>query len=145
MSIQPHDSSTQTALSLGQATAMLPLLRLIVADISLAHRDLTERRSQLHRIKRSREHRSAAVDGFFLGELLESEADLAREQEQLDALVGELEGLGVVLQNARDGVVLFPTLMSDSPAYFCWKMGDLEIESWIRPGETFADRRLIVP
>ncbi len=138
-----HDSQTDVVFSFAQATSMLPLLRLIVADISLSHRDLTERRMQLHRIARRREKRSTdnRVDSFYREEIDVTRADLKEEEQQLDALIHELESLGVILQSAHDGIVVFPAVIEDKSAYYCWKMGDIAIAKWHWPGETYADSR----
>lgn len=138
-----HDHQLAVVFSFAQANAMLPLLRLIVADISLAHRDLTERKMQMHRIMRQREKRSKGnrIDGYYLAEVEEIRADLKEEESQLTVLIAELEALGVLLQSAHDGIVAFPAVIDDKPAFYCWRMGDAEIDSWHRTGETFADRR----
>ena len=105
-----QDSQTEAIFSFTQASAMLPLLRLIVADISMSHRDLTERKLQMHRIARQRENRKSGnrIDGFYLAEVQEILADLKEEERQLDELIRELESLGVLLESAADGVVAFP-------------------------------------
>ena len=138
-----QDSQTEAIFSFAQASAMLPLLRLIVADISMSHRDLTERKLQMHRITRQRENRKSGnrIDGFYLAEVQEILADLKEEEHQLDELIRELESLGVLLESAADGVVAFPALIDERPAFYLWKMGQAVIDSWHLPGETFADRR----
>jgi hypothetical protein len=136
-----HDSQIDVVFSYAQASAMLPLLRLIVADISLAHRDLTERKIEMHRIARLRENRKNRIDKYYLDEIEVTREDLKIEEAQLQELILELESLGVVLQSARDGIVVFPAIIDDQAAYYCWKMGDAQITSWHFPGETFADRK----
>ncbi len=136
-----HDSQIDVVFSYAQATAMLPLLRLIVADISLAHRDLTERKMQMHRISRQRDAKKNRIDKYFLDEVEVTREDLKVEEAQLQELILELESLGVILQSAHDGVVAFPALISDKPAFYCWKMGEAQIEFWHAPGETYADRK----
>jgi hypothetical protein len=134
-------STTETIFSLEQANAMLPLLRLIVADISLSHRELTERKLQFHRMVRRREGRSNNTSQFYNDEVEETRADLRVETEQLEALIAELEGLGVVLRSAYEGIVEFPTVMNGDAAYFCWKMGDGDVNCWHYPNETYSQRR----
>ena len=124
--------------SLEQANAMLPLLRLIVADISLSHRELSERRLQLHRLVRRRDGAKAQV---YSDEVEETRADLRVETEQLEELIRELENLGVILRSAYDGIVNFPTVMRDQAAYYCWKMGELDVSHWHLPNETYSQRR----
>jgi hypothetical protein len=101
--------------SLEQANAMLPLLRLIVADISLAHRELSERRLQLHRLVRRGDRAKAQI---YHDEVEDTRADLRVESDQLEELIRELENLGVILRSAYDGIVNFPMVMRDQAAYY---------------------------
>lgn len=117
---------------------MLPLLRLIVADISLAHREITERRSNLHRLLRNSDRQLSSE--LHESEVEETRKDLRLESQQVEAYIGELESLGVVLRSAHDGIVDFPTQMDDAPAFFCWKMGEVEIRYWHKPNQPVADR-----
>jgi hypothetical protein len=133
-----QSSTAEIIFSLDQANAMLPLLRLIVADISLAHRELSERRHQLHRLVRRREDSKAQL---YNDEVEETRNDLRNETRQLDEYISELEGLGVVLRSAYDGIVDFPTVMRDEAAFYIWKMGELDVAFWRWPSETFAQRR----
>jgi len=133
-----QSSTAEIIFSLDQANAMLPLLRLIVADISLSHRELSERRHQLHRLVRRREDSKAQV---YNDEVEETRNDLRTETRQLDEYISELEGLGVVLRSAYDGIVDFPAVIRDEAAFYIWKMGELDVGSWRRPSETFSQRR----
>lgn len=124
--------------SLDQANAMLPLLRLIVADISLAHRELSERRLQLHRLIRRRDSAKATV---YNDEVEETRTDLRVETQQLEELIRELENLGVILRSAYDGIVDFPTVMRDTAAYYTWKMGELDVSHWRLANEPYSQRK----
>jgi hypothetical protein len=130
--------TAQILFSLEQANAMLPLLRLIVADISLAHRELAERRHHFHRMVRRGEGNSSKL---YSEEVEETRADLRVEAEQLEELIAELENLGVVLRSAFDGIVDFPAVIREKAAYYCWKMGDTDVSTYHYPNETYADRR----
>lgn len=126
-----------------QANAMLPLLRLIVADISLAHRELSARRSDLARLQRRKE--TAAGWGHFAEEVAETRKDLQQERQQLEAMIDELERLGVVLRSAHDGIVNFPTLIDEQPAFFSWQMNDPQVLYWHRTDEPTSQRRVFRP
>lgn len=128
----------RTSFSLEQATAMLPLLRLIVADIQLAHRELVERRLQLHRLIRRREGK---LTQFHDDEFEETKQDVQTEARQLEAFIAELEKLGVLLRSAEDGIVAFPSVINGTFAYLCWQLGEKEIGFWHAADETFADRK----
>ncbi len=124
--------------SLSQATSMLPLLRLIVADIQLAHRELSERRLELHRLMRRRDGKSSR---FHDDELEETRSDIATEARQLDAFIDELEKLGVKLRSAEEGIVDFPTMINGQSLVYSWKLGELAIEHWHQTDETYSDRK----
>jgi hypothetical protein len=136
-----RSSTAEILFSLEQANAMLPLLRLIVADISLAHRELAERKLQFHRMVRRREGKMGAKAQFYDDEVEETRTDLRVETEQLEELISELEGLGVILRSAYDGIVDFPMVMNGEAAYYCWKMGDRDVSSWRYPRESYSERR----
>jgi hypothetical protein len=140
MIMRKRNSDTATVFNLEQATAMLPLLRLIVADISLGHRELTERRADLHGLMRRKKNHN---DAFYSDEIEETRQDLLTESRQLDEYIEELENLGVVLRSAQDGIVDFPTLVEDKTAFFIWRMGEAEIAFWHWPTEGYADRKSI--
>jgi len=133
-----QSSTAEIIFSLEQANAMLPLLRLIVADISLSHRELSERRHQLHRLVRRREDSKAQV---YNDEVEDTRNDLRIETHQLEEYISELERLGVVLRSAYDGIVDFPTVMGEKAAFYVWKMGELDVGYWHWPTETFSQRR----
>jgi hypothetical protein len=133
-------STAEILFSLDQANAMLPLLRLIVADISLAHRELAERRHQLHRLIRRREDSKARI---YNDEIEETKSDLKQESLQLEEYIHELEGLGVTLRSAFDGIIDFPTIIGDQAAFYVWKMGELHVNHWRWPNETFSQRRIL--
>lgn len=101
------------------------------------HRELSERRLQLHRLVR----RDGGKSQVYRDEVEETRADLRVETEQLEELIRELEKLGVILRSAYDGIVNFPTVMRDQSAYYCWKMGEMDVAHWHFPNETYSQRR----
>lgn len=131
-------STERSHFTLPQASAMLPLLRLIVADIRLAHRELSERRLEFHRLQRRGEGKSSQ---WHDDEVAETRADIQTESRQLDAYIEELEKLGVTLRSAEEGIVNFPTKIEGKLAYFVWQLGEMEITTWHGVDENFADRR----
>ncbi|MFN9606143.1 MAG: DUF2203 domain-containing protein, partial [Planctomycetota bacterium] len=137
-SMSPH-SSPQTMFSIEQARSMLPLLRLIVADISLSHRELTERRSNLRRMLRN--HQGKSRFHVYDQEIIAIQNDLKEDAAHLDDYISELERLGVVLRSAHDGIVDFPTVIDDQPAFFTWQMDQTDVTDFHWATESTADRR----
>lgn len=132
-------TKTTHVFTIEQARAMLPLLRLIVTDISLSHRELTERKSNLRRMLRRQE--GNARFQVYDAEIIEIQEDLKSEAAHLEDYVSELEQLGVILRSAHDGIVDFPTIIDDAPAYFTWQMEQQDIVDFHRADETTADRK----
>lgn len=120
---------------------MLPLLRLIVTDISLSHRELTERKSNLRRMLRRNEGKARFQ--VYDAEITEIQEDLKNESAHLEEYVSELEQLGVILRSAHDGIVDFPTVVDDMPAYYTWQMEQQDIVDFHRADESTADRKSI--
>ncbi|MFN5273598.1 MAG: DUF2203 domain-containing protein [Planctomycetota bacterium] len=135
--------STTSHFSIEQARSMLPLLRLIVADISLSHRELTDRRSHLRRMLRS--HQGKARFQVYDQEIVEMQKELTEQAAHLDEYITELERLGVILRSAHEGIVDFPTLIDQRPAFFTWQMGQEDINDFHWHDESTADRKRLAP
>jgi hypothetical protein len=125
--------------TIDQAKAMLPLLRLIVTDISLAHRELTERKSNLRRMLRRHEGKSRFQ--VYDAEIIEIQEDLKVESAHLEEYVNELEQLGVILRSSHEGIVDFPALIDDCPAFYTWQMEQADIVDYHWADESTADRK----
>lgn len=134
-------TKTTQIFTIEQARAMLPLLRLIVTDISLSHRDLTERKSNLRRMLRRTEGKVRFQ--VYDAEIAEIQEDLKNESAHLEEYVSELEQLGVILRSAHDGIVDFPTVVDSMPAYYTWQMEQQDIVDFHRADESTADRKPI--
>ena len=134
-------TKTTQIFSIEQARAMLPLLRLIVTDISLSHRELTERKSNLRRMLRR--HEGKARFQIYDAEITEIQEDLKNETAHLEEYVSELEQLGVILRSAHDGIVDFPAVIDEMPAFYTWQMEQQDIVDFHRAHESTADRKPI--
>ena len=134
-------TKTTQIFTIEHARAMLPLLRLIVTDISLSHRELTERKSNVRRMLRRQEGKARFQ--VYDAEITEIQEDLKNESAHLEDYVSELEQLGVILRSAHDGIVDFPTTIDDMPAYYTWQMEQQDIVDFHRADESTADRKPI--
>lgn len=112
---------------------MLPLVRSIVSDISEVFRNVTGRRADLHRLLR-KGIRSTGEQ--YADEVAESRSDLQEEYDQIWRYREELESLGVILRQPEEGHIEFPTVVDQRDAFYLWKIGDKEVQSW-----RFADSR----
>ena len=134
-------TKTTQIFTIEQARAMLPLLRLIVTDISLSHRELTERKSNLRRMLRRTEGKVRFQ--VYDAEITEIQEDLKNESAHLEDYVSELEQLGVILRSAHDGIVDFPTIVDGIAAYYTWQMEQQDIVDFHLADESTADRKPI--
>jgi hypothetical protein len=134
-------TKTTQIFTIHQARAMLPLLRLIVTDISLSHRELTERKSNLRRMLRR--HEGKARFQVYDAEIVEIQEDLKNETAHLDDYVSELEQLGVILRSAHDGIVDFPAVIDHLPAFYTWQMEQADVQDYHWADESTADRKPI--
>jgi len=122
----------ETALSLGTARDMLPLVKHVVADILLQQATLTrlqpeqelldEHRRQLPWPARQRRY--------------QVREEMAAAERELQAAFAELQALGVNLLDCDTGRVGFPTIVNDRRAYFSWRPGEETIRTWHFVGET---------
>jgi hypothetical protein len=59
----------------------------------------------------------------------------------LEALLGHLESLGVVVRDLEAGLIDIPTLRDGQRAWLCWRLDDPGLEWWHTTREGFASRR----
>lgn len=123
---------------LDEAERMLPLVRAIVGGMLS---DDAERRSLIARLDDlDSELRDADRTP---AEALEREIDGLGEK--LLEAVDELADLGVEFKGLELGLVDFPTLVDDRPAYLCWRYGEERIAWWHRVDAGYAGRRAVLP
>ena len=134
-------TKTTQIFTIDQARAMLPLLRLIVTDISLSHRELTERKSNLRRMLRR--HEGSPRFQVYDAEIVEIQEDLKNETAHLEDYISELEQLGVILRSAHDGIVDFPAMIDDMHAFYTWQMEQSDILDYHLADESTAERKPI--
>ena len=70
------------------------------------------------------------------------EAASAAELERLKAIAA-LNGLGISLKGALEGLVDFPSYRNGEAIELCWKLGEEKVEHWHRIGEGYAGRKRI--
>ena len=124
-----------------EAEAMLPLVRSIASDICEIFRNVTARRSDLHRLLRKGPRSAGQV---YADEMAESRADLQEEYDRIWQYREELESLGVFLRQPEEGCIEFPTVIHGQDAFFIWQLGRENIE-YYRPADTPAITRLLLP
>ena len=113
-------------LTWGAAGAMLPLVGRIAADVVRLHDRLAQLRPEKERLDRSR--RTLAWPDRARRYQLQEEADAVLKE--LQEATAELEVLGVALLHGPKGLVGFPTVVNDRPAYFSWRPGEEKLAFW---------------
>lgn len=123
-----------------EANNTLPLVRVIVRDITALAHELRERYERLNRLKPGDRFRlSDAHDE----ELRQVQAELERGQEKMENYVRELAQLGVELKDPLSGLIDFPSLMNGRAVYLCWRLGEPEVAHWHELEAGFAGRQKI--
>lgn len=110
--------------TLGQANSMLPLVRLITQDIVELANGVRERKQRLETLAKERPARGMEV---YRDELEQTELDIDKDVERLQAFVDELLELGVELRSPLDGAVDFRSEVDGKPALLQWKLGDATV------------------
>ena len=121
-----------------EANATLPLVRVIVRDITELARDLRERQERLARVQGPAKGLLAEV---YQEELRQVQAGLERDQERIGEYAQELKKLGVELKDPFTGLVDFPCRMDNREVYLCWRLGEPEVGFWHELEAGFAGRQ----
>jgi hypothetical protein len=131
------ERGSDTILTWAAANRMLPLIRLIVDDLSASHRRLCEIQPEIDRLDR---HRRTLVWPERSRRYALQEEIAVAERNAVQA-VSELEGLGLTLIDSDLCQIGFPTMVNNRKAYFSWRPGEQTISHWHFIDE--ADRRPI--
>jgi hypothetical protein len=124
-----------------QATAMLPLVGAITADIAQLARDLADRRRRLEYLLAG--HNPDDRDVYH-EELVQVRAELEKDNQRLIEFVNELHALGVELADGPEGLIDFPALIDGRRVLLCWRMGEPEVQYWHEAETGCAGRRRFV-
>ena len=125
----PPDRSKVFDLSL--ARRMLPLVLRIADDLILAEKQITGLLPEQEQLDRQR--RTLAWPERCRRYRLREEI-AACEKSGLQA-IEELESLGLVLLDVDGARIGFPTLVNNRRAYFSWRSGENDLQSWHFAGE----------
>jgi hypothetical protein len=118
--------------TLQEANALLPNVRIILAKIQRAHRQLVHYREE------AKKAAAAAEQG---GGGIESGVAYAALLTDLTVQLSELETLGVQLKDFERGLVDFPSLRDGRVVLLCWQLGEGdELEWWHDVDAGFAGR-----
>jgi len=127
--------------TVAEANNMLPLVRVIVRDISELAEQLRERHERLTRQRPGdRSRLSDAHDE----ELQQAQTELERGQAKMQEYEGELKKLGIELKDYFTGLIDFPSVMNGRVVYLCWRLGESEVAHWHELEAGFAGRQKLM-
>ena len=134
-------TKTLKRFTLGEANAMLPLVRSIVSDICEVFRSVTGRRTDLYRLLRKGVRKAGRI---YDDEVAESRADLQEEYDQIWRYREELESLGVLLRQADEGWIEFPASIVGRDAFYSWRLGEEHIQFWRDADAPWSNRKALL-
>jgi len=108
-----------------QAEKALPLVRRIVSDVVRLAQEREEKMLERQKLPQQPPSGSNAEEKAFALErdILQSEEDIRRCQEELD-------GVGVELKDYHIGLIDFYSRLDGKVVYLCWKLGEDETLAW---------------
>lgn len=62
---------------------------------------------------------------------------------QIDKIIREIAKKGIILRDPDLGIVDFPAVINNRPAYLCWRYGEEKIIYWHYAEEGYAGRKRI--
>ena len=123
-----------------EANAMLPLLRVILRDITKLAVDLRDRYERLVRLQETE-----GLDEAHKEEVHQLVEEFERGQEKLREYEQELEKLDVELKDYYTGLIDFRAMRDGKEVYLCWRMDEPEVSHWHELSSGFNGRQRIAP
>ena len=122
--------------TLDEANATLPLLRVILRDVTAL---AVELRGQYERLMRLQE--TDGLDDAHKEEVHQLVQEFERSQERMREYELELEELGVELKDHTTGLVDFRHLRNGKEVYLCWRLEEPAVTHWHDLNAGFAGRQ----
>jgi len=124
-----------------EANKELPRVRRIVEQIAKLSALLPELEDQAH-IAEYESRRDGSTAQQKEKSKQARDAASAAELERLKAIAA-LNGLGISLKGALEGLVDFPSYRDGEAIELCWKLGEDRVDHWHRVGEGYAGRKKV--
>jgi hypothetical protein len=70
-------------------------------------------------------------------------SEMVKDFEKLDALVHQIQDMGILIKDINLGLLDFPALKDGREVYLCWQYGEGEIAFWHEVEAGFAGRQSI--
>jgi len=119
-----------------EASAMLPLLRAILRDITELASDLRSRHQRIVKLQSA-----GTVDHAHEEELHSLITEFQADEQRMHEYEEEVQKLGVELKDYFTGLVDFPCWMDGREVYLCWRLDEADIGHWHELDAGFAGRQ----
>jgi len=133
---RPKKRKTYT---LEEANAMLPLLRVILRDVTNLQAEQRERYNRLIRLQKTE-----GMDKAHKEEVQQMVEEFERGQDKMREYEFELEKLNVELKDYDTGLIDFRHMKDGREVYLCWKLGEECVAHWHELNAGFSGRQKIV-
>ncbi|HVN68925.1 MAG TPA: DUF2203 domain-containing protein [Candidatus Binatia bacterium] len=121
-----------------RANALIPKLEPLIEELLSRRRELAikllESDPALHPPEPNRPRLAAARSALPAPRFAERKREIGR-------LIYRIESLGCLVKDIDLGLVDFPSMIDDEPAYLCWKLGEPHVAYWHGLDEGFAARK----
>lgn len=135
---EPSPSQVGEPFTVDTATATLPLVKRIVADMMRLNRTVERQRERLSVVDELQDttERSDCQE-----ELADIRNSMEAEEQQFAACIRELNALGVEPHMPFDGSVDFPSVINRRAVCLCWHPNDQGVEYWHEMGQPASSRQ----
>lgn len=131
-------SDSSPVFTVEEANKRLPLVSVIVNDLSELSTKVAERRNRIEQLASPATRKENDPYAEERQQILE---ELENDVKYLGRYETELDQLGVWCRDHVDGVVIFPSEIDGTKIHLSWKLGEPEILFWHGVDEGFNDRR----
>ena len=122
--------------TLDEAVRLLPVVRRLVTEIQAAKTAVVEASAMLETLLER-----TGGNGHLAGQIEEARAAVETSIADMQALMGELEEMGVELKDVEQGLVDFRNMREGRVVYLCWRQGEETIAFWHELDTGFAGRQ----
>jgi len=125
--------------TLEEANAALPELSSLIRQVNTRRQDLIYLHVELEGLRSQQGHNQP--DAQLGRRIAEKEAEVSGIRKDLRDLAQTVDAMGCTLRDYERGLVDFPAIIEQQPAYLCWRMGEESVQFWHGPEEGFAGRK----
>ena len=130
-SLMDDESDEVRTFTLSEASSLIPRLRKLLGRVSSQREALVDMRVEIDRARENADQGGGSPLG----------AAYLKHLMSFSEAVQEIESLGVLVKDFRNGLVDFPHEREGRIVYLCWKPDEEEISWWHEVDTGFAGRR----